>query len=232
MPSEKVRTYLREGKIDVNGLEVVTGMLTISKHFKPEYVNSKEWAVASNMKSSVMLDIVQTDQLKHIGIAREVTNRIQRLRKTSGISIDDQIEIFYRFKKETPQGLSFIVSKYSDKVTFQTRMPFLAQAELQGKPVMIGETEFVHPEDEADQVYLSIYLAAPKFTPAFEKAYNQHGATFLDAARSYVAQFDRKTLESKVQKANGCLSFKLNDVDVNLKHREHFFFDDKDRQAK
>lgn len=154
MPSEKVRTYLREGKIDVNGLEVVTGMLTISKHFKPEYVNSKEWAVASNMKSSVMLDIVQTDQLKHIGIAREVTNRIQRLRKTSGISIDDQIEIFYRFKKETPQGLSFIVSKYSDKVTFQTRMPFLAQAELQGKPVMIGETEFVHPEDEADQVYL------------------------------------------------------------------------------
>lgn len=41
------------------------------------------------MKSSVMLDIVQTDELKNIGLAREITNRIQRLRKTSGISIDD-----------------------------------------------------------------------------------------------------------------------------------------------
>ena len=44
-----------------------------------------------------MLDIVQTEDLKNIGIAREITNRIQRLRKTSGISIDDQIEIFYSF---------------------------------------------------------------------------------------------------------------------------------------
>ena len=32
-----------------------------------------------------------------MGLSREVTNRIQRLRKTSGISIDDQIEIFYQF---------------------------------------------------------------------------------------------------------------------------------------
>lgn len=89
LPSEKVRQYLKEGAVEANGLNIVTGMLTISRSFKEEYAKSKQWAVASNMKSSVMLDIVQTDELKQIGIAREVTNRIQRLRKTSGISIDD-----------------------------------------------------------------------------------------------------------------------------------------------
>jgi len=56
-----VRTYIREGKIEVMGLPITTGMLTISKSFKEEYLKSKQWAVASNMKSSVMLDIVQTD---------------------------------------------------------------------------------------------------------------------------------------------------------------------------
>jgi isoleucyl-tRNA synthetase len=49
------------------------------------------------MLSSVMLDTEQTEELKNMGLSREVTNRIQRLRKTSGISIDDQIEIFYQF---------------------------------------------------------------------------------------------------------------------------------------
>jgi len=100
LPSDMIRTYLKEGKISVNGNEIVSGMLTVSKHFKPEFSKSSQWAVASNMKSSVMLDVVQTEELKHIGISREVTNRIQRLRKTSGISIDDQIEIYYSFRTQ------------------------------------------------------------------------------------------------------------------------------------
>ena len=44
-----------------------------------------------------MLGIKMSPELLSLGQSREVTNRIQRLRKTSGISIDDQIEIFYEF---------------------------------------------------------------------------------------------------------------------------------------
>jgi hypothetical protein len=51
-------------------------MLTVSKQFKDEYQKSTSWAVASSMKSSIMLDIVQNDELKGLGLAREVTNRI------------------------------------------------------------------------------------------------------------------------------------------------------------
>jgi isoleucyl-tRNA synthetase len=138
LSSDQVRTYIREGKVEVMGLPVTTGMLVISKSFKDEFTKSKQWAVASNMKSSVMLDIVQTDQLKAIGIAREITNRIQRLRKTSGISIDDQIEIFYTLKGEKAGGISEVLAKYADKVMAQTRMPFMNTKELQGTPVMIG----------------------------------------------------------------------------------------------
>jgi isoleucyl-tRNA synthetase len=82
------------------------------------------------MKSSVMLDVVQTEELKQIGISREVTNRIQRLRKTSGISIDDQIEIYYSFRVQ--KQLSAILPKYTDRITAQTRMPVLALSEMQG----------------------------------------------------------------------------------------------------
>ena len=44
-----------------------------------------------------MLYTVKDEELMRKGLSREVTNRIQRLRKTSGISIEDQIEIFFEF---------------------------------------------------------------------------------------------------------------------------------------
>lgn len=142
------------------------------------------------MKSSVMLDVVQTEELKHIGISREVTNRIQRLRKTSGISIDDQIEIYYSFRAQ--KQLSAIVPKYTDRIMAQTRMPVLALSEIQGEPVLIGNTEFVHPEDDSDVVDVKIVLAAPKLTPAFERDFGSHGTKFAADVRNYVSQFERK----------------------------------------
>lgn len=132
LTSDEIRSYLAEGKVEVAGLPVVKGMLTVSKAFNNDYQNSKSYAVASSMKSSVMLDIVQTEELKNIGLAREVTNRIQRLRKTSGISIDDQIEIFYHFDDES-KTVAKVAQQYSDKVVAQTRMPFLPLNNKQGE---------------------------------------------------------------------------------------------------
>jgi len=37
LSSDSIREYLKTGKVDVNGLPVVTGMLTISKVFKDQY---------------------------------------------------------------------------------------------------------------------------------------------------------------------------------------------------
>jgi len=49
----------------------------------------------SKGSAAIMLDINITPELKCKGLSREITNRIQRLRKNSGISIDDQIDIYY-----------------------------------------------------------------------------------------------------------------------------------------
>lgn len=47
-----------------------------------------------------MLNLVQDENLKQKGVAREVVNRVQKLRKEAGLNIDDQVEIFY----ELPAG--------------------------------------------------------------------------------------------------------------------------------
>ncbi|MBL4887415.1 MAG: isoleucine--tRNA ligase [Flavobacteriaceae bacterium] len=51
------------------------------------------WLVASNSDITVALDVTITEALKNEGIARELVNRIQNLRKDSGFEVTDKIEI-------------------------------------------------------------------------------------------------------------------------------------------
>ena len=51
------------------------------------------WLVANEGKLTVALDITVTDELKKEGIARELINRIQNLRKSCGFEITDKIQV-------------------------------------------------------------------------------------------------------------------------------------------
>lgn len=51
------------------------------------------WLVANDGKLTVALDVTITEELKQEGIAREIVNRIQNLRKDSGLEVTDKIQI-------------------------------------------------------------------------------------------------------------------------------------------
>ena len=52
------------------------------------------WLVANEGSVTVALDVTISDALKEEGIARELVNRIQNLRKDSGFELTDRIEVF------------------------------------------------------------------------------------------------------------------------------------------
>lgn len=58
------------------------------------------WLVANNGVLTIALDIELTDALIEEGIARELINRIQNLRKTSGLEITDRIAIEIERREE------------------------------------------------------------------------------------------------------------------------------------
>ncbi|GAB3653248.1 isoleucine--tRNA ligase [Echinicola sediminis] len=51
------------------------------------------WSVASDNGITVALDVTLTDELKQEGIARDLVNRIQNLRKDMGLEVQDKITI-------------------------------------------------------------------------------------------------------------------------------------------
>ncbi|MGB0788987.1 MAG: DUF5915 domain-containing protein, partial [Marinirhabdus sp.] len=83
------------------------------------------WLVANANGTTVALDITLTPQLKNEGIARELVNRIQNLRKGSGFEVTDKIEITLQndtvLQPAVKENLSYIKEEtLSEKLQFKT----------------------------------------------------------------------------------------------------------------
>ena len=66
------------------------------------------WLVANADGITVALDVTITQKLKNEGIARELVNRIQNLRKDSGFEVTDRVEI----KLENNDNIKDNLTKY------------------------------------------------------------------------------------------------------------------------
>ena len=64
------------------------------------------WIVASEGNMTVALDITISAQLRSEGIARELVNRIQNLRKDTGLDVTDRIELFVENQPEIEQAVN------------------------------------------------------------------------------------------------------------------------------
>ena len=68
------------------------------------------WLVASEGKLTVALDITITDELRPEGVARELVNRIQNIRKDSGFEVTDKIRVEIE-PSSTVRAANFIILK-------------------------------------------------------------------------------------------------------------------------
>jgi isoleucyl-tRNA synthetase len=78
------------------------------------------WIVAHENGTTVALDITITDALKDEGIARELVNRIQNIRKGSGLEVTDRIEVFFNPRSESRIVLEKAVHNNYDYITNET----------------------------------------------------------------------------------------------------------------
>ncbi len=73
------------------------------------------WLVANEGRLTVALDITVTEDLRREGIARELVNRIQNIRKSSGFDITDKIHVKLTRNEETDPA----VEEYKDYIAKQ-----------------------------------------------------------------------------------------------------------------
>ena len=78
------------------------------------------WLVATEGPLTLALDIEVTDELKKEGIARELINRIQNIRKDSGFEVTDRVVVEIYAQGDDFFEISDAVDVYYDHITMQT----------------------------------------------------------------------------------------------------------------
>ncbi|OHX65888.1 isoleucine--tRNA ligase [Flammeovirga pacifica] len=91
MSQEDIKAIESTGSctFDVDGNEVVLGVEDV-------LITSDDipgWSMAKDQGITVALDITLTDELRKEGIARDIVNRVQNLRKDMGLEVQDKINI-------------------------------------------------------------------------------------------------------------------------------------------
>ena len=91
LSQEAIAQFEKEGSytLDLDGTQAVieTGDVEIFSEDIPG------WLVANEGKLTVALEVTITEELRREGMARELVNRIQNIRKSSGFEITDKIKI-------------------------------------------------------------------------------------------------------------------------------------------
>ncbi|MBR5829798.1 MAG: class I tRNA ligase family protein, partial [Tidjanibacter sp.] len=106
------------------------------------------WLVASEGKLTVALDVTVTEELRKEGLARELVNRIQNIRKDSGFEVTDRIRVEIE-KKEMLEGA---IESYGEFIGVQTLAlsvtlsespsgDFVVDSDIDDEPLKIAVTK-------------------------------------------------------------------------------------------
>lgn len=114
LDQDEIRKLENKGQISLNiegdNIVVTTEEVEIFSEDIPG------WLVATDGPLTVALDVTITSELKEEGIARELINRIQNIRKESGFNVTDKIDVFI----ENNSILKDAVNHFGEYISGQT----------------------------------------------------------------------------------------------------------------
>jgi len=103
LSQEQINEFDAKGELSL----VISGKsITLTSH--DVEITSQDipgWLVANTNGITVALDITISEELKHEGIARELVNRIQNIRKDSGFEVTDKIKVQIQRSGELEQAI-------------------------------------------------------------------------------------------------------------------------------
>ena len=157
LSNDDVKKYVETGKILVDGIELVTGDLVVKRGLKRDEGSSE---LETNTDDDVLtiLDAALYPELADEGIAREIVNRVQRLRKKAGLQVTDDVGMEYRVLSDPDDiGIEGVFDRQAKALEKALRRPMDKHVvtEVEGK---IPDTEEDVIMEEVQEVQRAMFL--------------------------------------------------------------------------
>lgn len=153
LTSEQVQGYVRDKYILVDGIRLEEGDLVVRRGVKEDDATKN---LETNTDSDVLtiLDTELHPELAAEGLAREVINRVQRLRKKAGLQPTDDIKMEYRVVSD-PNNIGLESALTSQSATFEKALRRNLEKEGEGPG---GEGVIAEEEHEVQQATFLLRL--------------------------------------------------------------------------
>ena len=138
MSREEIETFEKAGKTEYEGKEITLDSVEIISEDVPG------WLVLNEGSITIALDEEITEELRIEGLAREMVNRIQNLRKSSGFDVEDKIDIRLEKTPMTEQ----ILAAHKDYISTQVQARSIESVEglTSGELLDLDEKVTLHAE--------------------------------------------------------------------------------------
>uniref|UniRef100_A0A8C5DTE9 Isoleucine--tRNA ligase, cytoplasmic n=1 Tax=Gouania willdenowi TaxID=441366 RepID=A0A8C5DTE9_GOUWI len=146
LSSEQLEIFQKTGSMVLDGHELHEEDLRLMYTFDQSSGSAAQYEAHSDAQVLVLLDISPDQSMVDEGVAREVINRIQKLRKKAHLVPSDEITVYYNCQ---PQGeyLDSVIQAHKDFILATTKAPLLPFPFPKTASVIIEETTQLKSSD-------------------------------------------------------------------------------------
>lgn len=89
----------------------------------------------------ILLDTKRYEDLEQEGLAREVINRVQRLRKKANLLPTDNVLMYYQFTKDVGEALESVIKTQNDVIVKVLKKPLYNASEKSESGEVLAEEQ-------------------------------------------------------------------------------------------
>ncbi|KAI8084491.1 isoleucyl-tRNA synthetase [Halteromyces radiatus] len=136
-----VKTFVANKSMVVAGITVTDEDINVVRYFDTN--SDVQYETNADREVLVLLDVKSYPELEQEGLAREVINRVQRLRKKAGLLPTDDIEMHYRIKDDSA-NIEIVIHSHPAITKALKRSIINAEALKENANIIIEETQEVN----------------------------------------------------------------------------------------
>lgn len=208
LSNEELQGYVRTGSINVRGYDLGEGDIRLFHTFSGEGATelSQKYEAHAEEGVLVLLDVSPDQSMVDEGVAREVINRIQKLRKKAHLVPSDPIIAFIDVNPAT-DNLRQVIEEYKDFIVNTLKVP------LHFLPLPAGAEVIIKETTQVKSAQLEMVLIARKESLIIENVHKEKQSP-VHAQREKISC--DKTDRSRV-KVDGRKKLKTDDANDILK---------------
>ncbi|KAG7557311.1 Aminoacyl-tRNA synthetase class Ia anticodon-binding [Arabidopsis suecica] len=212
MSQKDILTFEEAGEVTIANHSLKREDIKIVRLFKrPDDLKDNEIDAAGDGDVLVVLDLRADDSLVEAGFAREIVNRIQKLRKKSGLEPTDTVDVYFESLDEDESVSKQVLVSQEQNIKDSIGSPLLLSTLMPSHAVIIADETFTPKEtsDEsvkkAPKLSYKISLARPalKFNEEAILALYSGDVKSATGLQTYLLSRDHSNLKSEFQAGDG-----------------------------